>query len=132
MSEVQHLHEPFAKFLRDRKIPFVRARSDRESTIAIGHPDFTIIVNGCCLLIEFKEKDGKLSPEQIARIAELAASGTKVHVIRSLDSALELFGAWVSTLKDVRIPDHRPKLVRFGNVTYEDHGGILKRVKSDA
>src|SRR5690349_4361761 len=52
--EVEDIHEPLSKYLRDNGIPFVRARSDRQSTIARGWPDFTVCKNGKVLLLEAK------------------------------------------------------------------------------
>ena len=89
VSEIETLHRPFAKWLDAEGILYVTPRSDRESTIAQGHPDFTLLAGGSALLIEFKVKDGKLSKEQKARIEALHATGCRVmcSAISALPSA---------------------------------------------
>lgn len=97
MSEIKQLHEPFARFLRESGIPFVRARSDQRSTVQVGWPDFTLVLNSCAILIEFKTKDGRISPDQRRVIAELAKAGTRVHVLRDLPAAIALVQEWRGT-----------------------------------
>ena len=101
MSEITTLHVPFAKWLTEEGIPFIRARSDRESTIAEGHPDFTLTLANRCLCIEFKTKEGALSKEQKDRIAVLEKAGNYVHVLRDLGIAIETVQQWRATLGEV-------------------------------
>lgn len=117
MSEIETLHRPFMRFLDEQGILYIRARSDVESTIAEGHPDFTLIAGNRCLMIEFKTKDGALSAKQKERKAALEKTGSRVHVIRDLAIAVELVQAWRSSLGEI-VPVGQPKtepgLVRFG------------------
>lgn len=103
-QEVQTLHEPFAEFLDRLGIPFIRARSDRESTIAEGHPDFTLTCGNRCLMIEFKTKEGKLSRAQRARIAVLEAAGNLVLVIRDLGAAMAVVEHWRAGIGEIIAP----------------------------
>lgn len=133
-AEIETLHRPFEKWLRAEGIPFVRARSDRESTIAAGHPDFTLLAQGRVLLIEFKDKDGgKVSKEQEDRAEELEKAGCKVHILRDLGVAIELTQAWRSTLGSILIseaPKQTANLVRFGAAIFErDPSGRLAHVR---
>lgn len=94
-QEIDTLHKPFMKYLRDEKIPYIRARSDKASTIGVGTHDFTLLYGNRALCIEFKDK-GSLSSEQKEWIALMESRGTKVHVIRRLEDAIELVLFWLS------------------------------------
>ena len=123
-------HRAFEKFLRSRGMVFVTSRMDKASTIACGDPDYLIVANSRCLCLELKTEKGRLSPAQLARHAEYAANGTKVHVLRDLQSAIELVTHWHATLPPGYDPHKpRPVLRTFGNVTYEERDGILHRIK---
>lgn len=107
MNEIETLHRPFAQFLRGKGIEFINARSDRESTIAPGWPDFTLIhPQRPVLLIEFKDKEGKVSSAQRECHASLAAAGFTVHVVRDLGIAIELVTQWLSTVGATPAPRH--------------------------
>lgn len=89
-AEVKTLHMPFIKFLRSQGLPYIRARSDRQSTIAKGAHDFTVIFGHApALCIEFKDK-GSLTKDQKDWIDSCARAGVKVHVVRELSVAVEL------------------------------------------
>lgn len=130
-EEIDTLHTPFAKWLRDEAIPFIRARDDTESTIAAGHPDFTLLCKGKQLMIEFKTKDGKTSKDQVDRKAELEKAGNTVHLVRSLPVAIELTTAWRGTLGEVLAMAPKPEssLVRFGHAIYRRVNGRLEHVR---
>lgn len=134
MTEIRDLHEPFARFLKERQIPFVRARSDRESTIAKGWPDFTLTYQNRCLLVEFKQAKGKLSPDQIDTIARLGEAGVTVHVVRDITKAVELVREWMSCLpmRDEPSAEIDPSsLVLYGAGTYRsDAAGGLTRIRT--
>ena len=89
MREVKDLHLPFIAYLKKQGIPYVYHRPDKASGIAKGHPDFTLLWDGRTCLIEFKTlKEGKLSQDQIDRIAALETTGTPVRVCTSLEEAI--------------------------------------------
>lgn len=95
-GEIETIHRPLMKWLDDSGIPYVRARSDRESTIQLGHPDFSIFKNGGVLFIEAKGKDTPISQDQKDRIELLTKAGNVVVIARSLASAVEAIQTWQS------------------------------------
>ena len=85
------LHERILAHCRDHKWPVIHARMDRESTIANGAPDFTILADRArVFLIECKTAKGKLSIDQMAFGILAEVNGHKVHVVRSFDAFLEI------------------------------------------
>ncbi len=57
----------------------------------LGEPDFVILASGCrVFLVEAKSRIGKLSPAQQAFKAQAAKLGHTVHVVRNLESFLEV------------------------------------------
>ena len=85
----------FSRLMTQRRILFINPRSDQKSTIAIGHPDFTIFLpNGRMFMIEMKAPGGRFSPEQIGRIEALRAIGHLVEIAYSADEA------WKITLRE--------------------------------
>ena len=55
------------------RLRFVNPRTDKPSTIELGHPDFTIFIKGGrTLLVEMKVEGGELSHEQEEAILEFA------------------------------------------------------------
>lgn len=56
-----------------------------------GHPDYNFYKDGTLLMIEFKRPGGKLSEQQVRRIAELGRHGFMVHVIDNPDDGKALF-----------------------------------------
>jgi hypothetical protein len=138
-QEIQTLHEPFAEHLERNGIPFIRARSDRESTIQLGHPDFTIIAANRVLMIEFKTKEGRLSKDQRDRIAALERAGNHVHVVRNLRIALDLLAAWMGSLGEImpvatagngNTAPADTSLRRFGNAVVRLTGGRYIHVRA--
>lgn len=142
MSEIKTLHDPFSRYLREQGIPFIRARSDRESTIAVGWPDFTLVPASHCLCIEFKTKEGKLSTEQKQCIAALDAAGTTVHVLRDLGQSIELVTHWSHGLKrQIAVNQPQPidqraavkrKWMRYGLAWFEEGTGARMRALNDS
>jgi hypothetical protein len=79
----------FAQWLGFHHIPFVRARSDKPSTIRVGWPDFSIFRNGKTLFIEMKVYGGVLSKEQGEVAHELTTQGFFYCTERSSSDAIE-------------------------------------------
>ena len=132
-AEIKTLHVPFEKFLRGEKIPFIRARSDRESTICSGHPDFSICLGGRLLLLEFKDKGGTLSPDQKRRIAELEGAGCRVYVLRELARAIELVQTWKASIGEFQANYARARpevLRRVGAAFYRETPSGLQKVRN--
>lgn len=86
------LHNKIIKWL-DSQHPrwkYIRARSDRESTIAVGAQDFTIFAPvGRTICIECKAKGGKLSTDQRIWRKEMEMLGHTVHTIWSFEEFLQ-------------------------------------------
>lgn len=102
--EIPTLHEPFIRFLNERGIPFIRSRSDRESTTTPGDPDFVLLRGHGALSIEFKTEKGSLSQEQKDRHAYFLAAGVRVHVCRDIDTAVALVTEWFAQAGPVEKP----------------------------
>ncbi len=98
-AEVETIQRPLAQWLRKQGIPFINPRSDRESTIAEGWPDFTILFRPPIpvLFIETKDKETRITPVQDECHAQLRHAGHTVVIARSLASALEAIQTWQST-----------------------------------
>lgn len=88
-GEELKIHAHFEDWCRLNGIPYVHSRTDRKSTIAPGHPDFTLLhsCRGCC--IEFKAKNGKLSQEQAAKIEALKQARVPCLVTSDLGLAIK-------------------------------------------
>lgn len=98
-EEIRTLHQPFRNWLRREKIPFIRARSDRKSTIALGAHDFTVLLPGNRFLaIEFKDGKNDLKKDQREWISHCAQAGVTVHVFRKIEDAVELVQEWRRSL----------------------------------
>lgn len=122
MSEVNDLHVPFIKFLKEQGIEYLRTRSDKRSTVEQGWPDFTLMhPNRGPLLIEFKqEKNSYLSAEQKKVHARLEAKSFRPLVIRSMDKAVEAVMAWQAISGPARgVSEHGWPLYRFRDGVFE-------------
>ena len=75
--------------LRERKLYPINPRSDKATTIRVGHPDYTIFLPaGQMLLLEMKVAGGILRPEQIECIERLIDLGYTVRIPASADEAI--------------------------------------------
>jgi len=99
-SSESQFHRAFENWLRQEKIVFVTTRMDKESTIQVGDPDYWLISSvRPALAIELKMEKGVLSKAQKQRHAELLESGITVHVLRSLQIAIETVYHWLSDVR---------------------------------
>jgi hypothetical protein len=70
---------------------FIHARSDRQSTIAVGAPDFVIFLpGGHVVCLECKTRTGKLTAEQKAWAYQMNVLGHTVHEVRSFEQFLNI------------------------------------------
>lgn|SRR5262249_1637565 len=77
--------------LRERKLWPVNPRSDKATTIRVGHPDYSIwLPRGIHLLMEMKVAGGKLSPEQLYAIGLLAELGHEVRIPQGAFQAMKM------------------------------------------
>lgn len=84
-----------------QKISVVEPAMTRRSTIAKGHPDMTLLKDNHCLLLELKAEGGRLSTEQIDRIAHLQECGNDTIVAYSAREAIEAIHAWLARIARV-------------------------------
>lgn len=91
-DEIEQLHYPIIKWCKEQvpEVPYIRARSDKESTIGKGAPDFTIFYRGRCILVECKSRTGTVSPDQIAWKMRAEAHQFNVNVVYSMSQFLDL------------------------------------------
>lgn len=106
-KEVKELHTPILEWLNNQlpRVAYIHARTDTQSTIAIGAPDFTIFYHGAVLLIECKTRTGKLSIEQMAWRLKAEGHGFTVHVIRSMKEFHQLINE-IQNPTPPRLPMH--------------------------
>ncbi len=100
-AEIEIIQRPLAAWLKKQGILFINPRSDQESGLPTGWPDFTIFFgtekNPQPLFIECKDKDTRITQAQELCHAYLTAAGHTVVIARSLASALEAIQTWQST-----------------------------------
>ena len=73
------------------KVKYIRARSDRRSTIAAGAQDFTLFLPaGRTLCVECKAAGGKLDQDQLIWKKEMEMLGHFVFVVWNLEDFLRL------------------------------------------
>lgn len=98
-AEIETLHLPFKKFLETSRIPYTYHRPDMPTGATRGDADFILYRGSLALHIEFKDKETRISTDQKKRHAELAAAGVKVHILRSLQIAIETVYHWLSDVR---------------------------------
>ena len=103
-AEIATLHVPFREFLRRGKYAYTYHRPDRPTGATLGDADFILYCANRVLMIEFKDKETKVSKVQVQRHAELAATGTIVHILRELPAAITLVTEWRSMIGAVILP----------------------------
>ena len=68
------------------KWKYIRARSDRKSTIALGAQDFTIFASaGRTFCVEVKSSTGKLDSAQLIWKKEMDMNAHTVHLVQSME-----------------------------------------------
>jgi VRR-NUC domain len=83
--------------LVERKLYPINPRSDKATTIRVGHPDYTLFLpQGKTLLLEMKAEGGKLRSEQIDCIELLSELGHRVEIPWSAAQAIDLVKASLS------------------------------------
>lgn len=84
------LHDEIDRHCREQGYLVIHARMDMPSTIAVGHPDFTIFMpeQKCCF-IECKAKGKKATIDQLAKIAHARKFGFVAEVVDNMDDAIK-------------------------------------------
>jgi hypothetical protein len=82
------LHDQFERWCRINEVVYIHSRMDRKSTIAAGHPDFTLLWKGrgCC--VEFKALGGILSDDQKEALHKLAAARVPMLISSDVKQAI--------------------------------------------
>ncbi len=93
-TEIKSIHNPFVAWLKAEGICYLRARSDKRSTISPGWPDFSIFVAGRALFIECKDIGGKLSADQQLVHDQLRKAGMTVRIAFSLQDCVDAVLEW--------------------------------------
>lgn len=91
-------HKLISQWLNLNGVTYVHSRTDKRTTQAKGVPDFIIIANNKCLLLEAKREKEKLRPEQLAFKVKCERGGTAVHVIYDAATAIELIRTFLRIL----------------------------------
>lgn len=73
-----------------RNIPCGCARMDKPSTMPLGWPDMTIVLNGRVLFVECKTRTGKRTKEQQIMAMLFERQGHTIHIVRSFEDFLQL------------------------------------------
>ena len=75
----------------ERKLYSINPRSDKASTIRVGHPDYSIFLpNARVLFMEMKVDGGELSKDQVQCIELLSELGYRVEIPWSAARAISL------------------------------------------
>lgn len=93
------LHDQFENWCRINGLIYVHSRMDRKSTIAAGHPDFTVLWKGrgCC--VEFKGPGGTLSEDQKLVMKKLGDAQVPTLVTQDVKEAI----SWVKVQLELDI-----------------------------
>jgi len=82
LNEQKQFAAVLRKLKKQGRLHYVWPRGDKRSTIAIGHPDFSIwLPEGRTALFEFKLPGGKFSPEQEETIGLLESLSHYVYIV---------------------------------------------------
>ena len=77
--------------LAERKLYAINPRSDKASTIRVGHPDYTVFLPSArVLLLEMKVQGGVLSEDQTKCIELLSDLGYAVEIPQSAAQAISI------------------------------------------
>ena len=125
MTEIADIHKPLCLWLDREGIEYIRARSDKASTIEKGAPDFCLLLpNIPPLFIEAKLAKGALSAAQKRVHARLLAKGFSVHVCRSVAAAVEVVERWRKgeIMRPAQATPNGPERRRYGNAVMQWDG----------
>jgi hypothetical protein len=79
----------FSAWLSGRELYFIQARTDRRSTIRTGHPDFTLLHDGRCLLLEIEMSARSAEPGTGPVSERTRSAGFVAEIVRSAAHAIE-------------------------------------------
>lgn len=85
------LHDEIIAYCKAQRWPYIRARADIASGIAVGSQDFTVFASGGRVFnVECKSRLGKLKPEQAGWALAMKMNGHVVFVVRSMREFREI------------------------------------------
>jgi hypothetical protein len=98
LDEQKQFAAVLRKLKKAGKLHYVWPRGDKRSTIAPGHPDFSVwFQGGQSAFFEFKLPGGKFSPEQDQTIELLRKLGHAVWILASASAATSILTALLDT-----------------------------------
>ena len=77
-------------------LTFTHPRSDKPTTLEVGHLDFEIRARGRCIMLEFKAAGGRITPAQKAFLAAEWRAGNPADICYSAAEAIELVRQWLN------------------------------------
>lgn len=95
----KEIHAQVRRECLRQKIAVSGAAMNKRSTIEKGHPDLTLMKDNHLLLLELKAEGGRLSTDQIDRIAELKECGNDTVVAYSALEAINAIHAWLARIR---------------------------------
>lgn len=88
-SRERDLHDELDEYCRAAGYLVIHARMDMPSTIAVGHPDFTICMPGAVTcFVECKAPGGKTTVEQLRKVAHAKKLGFVAEIVDDMPGAL--------------------------------------------
>jgi len=88
----REMHDQFERWLRVHEkgpIPYVHSAMNRKSTVREGLPDFVVMFQERCCLVEFKMPGNKPTDIQMEVITEFSRAGVSTRVCWSVTEAIE-------------------------------------------
>jgi hypothetical protein len=82
-----------------QRIYVIEAPMHKKSELPKGHPDLTLLKNGYNMLLELKTEHGRLSTDQVDRIAELEQCGNPTVVANSSTDAIRAIHIWLNRIE---------------------------------
>ena len=82
------LHDDIERHCREKGYLYIHSRMDRESTIQVGHPDWTIFMpdHKACF-IECKKRGAKATTGQLSKIAHARKLGFVAEIVDNFEDA---------------------------------------------
>ena len=85
------LHDQIEALCRARGWLYVHSRMDAPSTIAVGHPDFTMFLPGAMtVFLECKRPGEKATTEQLAKLAHARKLGFTAEIVEDMPATLAI------------------------------------------
>lgn len=89
-------HKVVLKFIKDNSLQCIHAPTYKKVTgLPKGWPDFSLLYAGKSWLCEMKLPSGRLSEDQLKRIASLAIQGDIVHITQSGAATIAQMSYWL-------------------------------------